>query len=153
MVTNERFTRAAEIVGIFTVVLSLVFLGYELKRANDIAEAEAIASIMGEINGFVGMMTSDDELHRIWVAGLRDHGAMNDDDRQRFRRLLNHALKAYEIAMIYRKNGLVDEEYSAYFASDLCRLVKANEGVANLWQSVKETRVASLVEFVDANCP
>ena len=144
--------KAAEAVGLIAVVLSLVFLGYELKKANDIAEAEAIASIMGEMNAFVAMYSSDDDLYRTWTDGLRDFDALNFEDRRRFRRLLNYAFNAYEIAMIYRKNGLVDDEYAAYFARDLCGVITANEGTKRLWSSMREARVAALVEFVAASC-
>jgi hypothetical protein len=42
--------RVAEIVGLVEIIVSLVFLGYELKRSNDIAETEAVATIYSMTN-------------------------------------------------------------------------------------------------------
>ena len=47
---SPDFGRAVEVVGIVGIIVSLVFLGYELKRANDIAETEAVATIYGMTN-------------------------------------------------------------------------------------------------------
>ena len=144
--------RTAEAIGLVAVVVSLFFLAYELKKANDIAEAEAVASIMGEINGFVSMYSSDEVLYRTWTQGLADYDSLNSEDQRRFRRLLNYAFNAFEIALIYRKNGLVDDEYSAYFARDLCGVINANAGTRRVWESMKGERVAGMVEFVQENC-
>jgi len=37
-------------VGIAGIIVSLIFLGYELKRSNDIAETEAVTTIYGMTN-------------------------------------------------------------------------------------------------------
>ncbi len=42
--------RALELVGIAGIIVSLIFLGYELKRSNDIAETEAVAAIYSMTN-------------------------------------------------------------------------------------------------------
>ena len=43
--------RALELFGIAGIIVSLIFLGYELKRSNDIAETEAVATIYSMTNG------------------------------------------------------------------------------------------------------
>lgn len=142
----------AEMIGLAAVILSLVFLGYELKRANDIAEAEAISSIMGEINGFVSMVSSDEELFRVWRQGRDDFKSLDGKDVQRYRTLLNQVLNAFEVMIIYRTNGLVDDEYTEYFRKDICGLLNSNEGTWNIWLSMRDGRVPSLARFIDSSC-
>ena len=60
-VTPISFGRAVEIVGIAGIIVSLVFLGYELKRSNDIAETEAVATIYSMTNELG--LAQQDRLH------------------------------------------------------------------------------------------
>ena len=48
--TSMGVGRVAEIVGLVEIIVSLVFLGYELKRSIDIAETEAVATIYSMTN-------------------------------------------------------------------------------------------------------
>lgn len=61
---SMSFGRIVEIVGIAGIILSLIFLGYELKRANDIAQTEAIATIYGMTNEMGLVMAENPERWR-----------------------------------------------------------------------------------------
>ena len=75
------FGRVVEIVGIVGIVVSLVFLGYELKRANDIAETEAVATIYGMTNEMGLAMAEDPELSRVFRQALSDFDSLSPEDR------------------------------------------------------------------------
>ena len=75
------FGRAVEIVGIVGIIVSLVFLGYELKRANDIAETEAVATIYGMTNEMGLAMAENPELSRVFRQALSDFESLSADTR------------------------------------------------------------------------
>ena len=145
--------RATEVVGLVALVLSLAFLTYEQKRANDIAEGEAIANIMGEINNIVEMLAYDETLDRIWSQGQNDAESLNDDELRRFLTIFNYIMNTYEMATMYVENSLVDEQFAEYLARDLCGVIESNEGTRIIWASMKEDRAAVLVSFVNTHCP
>lgn len=144
--------KSAELVGLIAVVVSLLFLGYEQKRANDIAEAEAIASMMAEFNGFVSLITSDDELWRIWSQGDADYESLSDDDKARYAQLVSYVFNVYEMSFAYIENGLVDDQFVQYFTRDFCALLNRNDGVGRFWEWNRDDRAQGLAVFAQSNC-
>jgi hypothetical protein len=71
-VTSIDFGRAIEIVGIAGIILSLIFLGYELKRSNDIAETQAVATIYSMTNEMGLALAENPELSRVFGQALSD---------------------------------------------------------------------------------
>ena len=143
---------AAEIVGIVAVVLSLVFLGYEQKRANDIAEAEAIASMMAEFNAFSSLVASDTTLWRVWSEGSADYAALNAPDKARFAHLANYLFNIYEMSFAYIGNDLVDSAYVERFTGDFCALLKRNDGIGRAWARLDNDGGAGLATVAKTRC-
>ncbi len=144
--------KVVEIVGLVALVLSIMFLGYELKRGNDIAEAEAAATYLGDVNDLVAILLTDEDAARVWGKGLRDYRSLNDKGKIKFRRLFNYALNIQEINMKFVQNGLVDADYVEYYTHDTCSLIGSNDGVIAHWHEIRGGRAPALREFVDANC-
>ena len=144
--------KSAEIIGLAAVVLSLLFLGYELKRSNDIAEAEAVASMMGEFNGLVALVSSDETLWRIWSQGGIDYESLSDDEKARFSSLVNYVFNVYEMSFTYIENGLVDDQYIEYFTRDFCGLIQRNDGIATVWARIDDDRTEGLAGFARTRC-
>ena len=63
--TSIDIGRAVEIVGIAGIIASLIFLGYELRRSNDIAETEAVATIYSMTNEMGLAMAENPELSTV----------------------------------------------------------------------------------------
>ena len=70
--TSIDVGRAVEIVGIAGIILSIIFLGYELKRSNDIAETEAVATIYSMTNEMGLALAENPELSRVFRQALSD---------------------------------------------------------------------------------
>ena len=70
--TSINAGRSVEIVGIVGIIVSLIFLGYELKRSNDIAETEAVATIYGMTNELGLAMAENPELSSVFGQALSD---------------------------------------------------------------------------------
>jgi hypothetical protein len=144
--------KVIEVVGLVALVLSIMFLGYELKRGNDIAEAEAAATVLGDVNELITILLTDDDAARVWGLGLRNYRSLDDKDKVKFRRLFNYALNIQEINMKFIQNGLVDADFIEYYTQDTCALIGANDGVIAHWQQIKSGRAPALRDFVDTNC-
>ena len=144
--------KSAEIIGLIAVVLSLLFLGYEQKRANDIAEAEAIASMMAEFNGFAALVASDETLWQIWSQGSVDYESLSDEQRSRFSYLMNYVFNIYEMSFTYIENGLVDAQYVESFTRDFCNLIQRNDGIGKFWDRIGDDRAEGFTNYAETRC-
>jgi len=117
--------RTSEIIGVAAIVLTLLFLGYELKRSNDIAETEASSFFYAGANEFIQTLLSDRELLRIWSAGQQDAEALSDDDKLVFMYQLISMYNQYEQLWKAYENGVVSEEDAKFRFDELCAFINA----------------------------
>ena len=146
------FGRAIEIVGLVGIIVSLVFLGYELKRANDIAEAEAVASIYGMTNEMGLAMAENPELSRVFRQAQSDFESLTPDDRWTFYVLLEYLINVTEAAWKYHDQGIITREEAQYYTSGLCRVVRLDQRLIDLWRADEQNRMPGFYEHVTGVC-
>jgi len=115
------FGRAVEIVGLAGIIVSLIFLGYELKRSNDIAETEAVATIYSMTNEMGLAMAENPELSRVFRQAQSDFESMSPDDRWTLYVLLEYLINVNEAAWKYYDKGIINQEEADFYAQGLCR--------------------------------
>ena len=146
------FGRVVEVVGLVGIILSLIFLGYELKRANDIAEAEAVAAIYGMTNEMGLVMAENPELSRVFSQAQSNFEALSPDDRWTFYVLLEYVINVNEAAWKYHDQGIIDRDEADHYTSGLCRLIGHDLSLAAAWRSNKENRLPGFYEYVTRVC-
>jgi hypothetical protein len=146
------FGRAVEIGGIVGIIVSLVFLGYELKRSNDIAETEAVANIYGMTNEMGLALAENSELSRIFGEAVSDFESLNPDDRFTFYGILEYVINVNEAAWKYYDKGIINQEEADYYARSLCKLIGRHPSLVAAWQSNKEDRLPGFYEYVTGVC-
>lgn len=144
--------RAVEIVGIVGIIVSLVFLGYELKRSNDIAETEAVATIYGMTNEMSLALAENPDLSRVFREALSDFESLNPDDRWTFYVLLEYVINVNESAWKYYDKGIISQEESEYYARGLCRLIGRHPSLVEAWQVNKQDRLPGFYEYITNVC-
>ena len=104
-----------EFAGALSIVLSLIFVGIELRHANNLAETEAVQSInqmiAGKLNG---------DLQNAW--GIRASGAANNlsiQDEVDFLERIQW-LNIYEAAWKSYDRGIIDAEQAASYLNGAC---------------------------------
>jgi hypothetical protein len=60
MESGGRFRRSAELVGVVGIILSLAFVGFEVRQNTRVAKAEAYRSFAAEVNEWYFRMTDPD---------------------------------------------------------------------------------------------
>ena len=85
-----------ETFGFVAIIVSLLFLGYESKRANDIAEADATATVYLAVNEYLLTYIVDQNLRHVWRKLLEDGSESLTDDEQR---LVTATLPTYTTSM------------------------------------------------------
>ena len=144
--------RAVEIVGIVGIIVSLFFLGYELKRSNDIAETEAIATIYGMTNEMGLALAENPELSRVFGQALSDFESLSDDDLWTLYVLLEYVINVNEAAWKYYDKGIITQEEADYYTRGLCKLIGRHPSLVAAWRSNQEDRLPGFYEYVSGVC-
>ena len=141
-----------EIVGIAGIIVSLIFLGYELKRSNDIAEAEAVASIYSMTNEMSLALAENPELSRVFSLAESDFESLSPDDLWTLYALLEYVINVNETAWKYFDKGIINQEEAEFYAQGLCRLIGHHPSLVSAWQSNKQDRLPGFYEYVTGVC-
>lgn len=94
----------AETLGSAAVVLSLIFVGVQLRRNTNATRAASHHAITEAMNDVNLTWARDQELTRIWLAGLENRGALSREERWRFDSTLRAYLHVCET--MYTQAGL-----------------------------------------------
>lgn len=144
--------RAVEIVGIAGIIVSLIFLGYELKRSNDIAETEAVATIYSMTNEMGLALAENPELSRVFRQALSDFDSLSADDRWTLYVLLEYLINVNEAAWKYYDKGIINQEEADYYARGLCKLIGRDPSLVDAWQANRQDRLPGFYDYVSGVC-
>ena len=150
--TSINFGRVVEIVGIVGIIVPLVFLGYELKRANDIAETEAIATIYGMTNEMGLVMAENPEVSRVFRQALSDFDSLSAEDQWTIFVLLEYVINVTEAAWKYYDQGVIDEVEADHYALGLCKLIARDPSLVEAWRANRGDRLPGFYEYVNDVC-
>lgn len=146
------FGRVVEIVGLVGIVVSLAFLGYELKRSNDIAEAEAVSDIYRMTNEIGLAMAENPDLSRLFRQALSDVDSLNPEDRWTLYVILEYVINVNEAAWKYYDKGIIDKEEADFYTQGLCRLIGLHPSLVAAWRSNEQNRIPGFYGYVTGVC-
>jgi hypothetical protein len=106
----ENYAQMAEIVGGISVVLSLIFVGVQLKGNADILEAQAVFDLRESNSLMARDLITNAELSEMIYRGYDDYESLSDFEKWRFEfwviEVLTHRMTAWKYAV----EGLLDSE-------------------------------------------
>ena len=146
------FGRIVEIVGLIGIVVSLVFLGYELKRSNDIAEAQAVSEIYNMTNEMGLLMAEIPELAEVFRTAQYDFGSLQDDDRFMFYVIVEYVINTNEAAWKYYDKGIINASEADTYTQTLCRLIRTDVSLVGAWKASELDRLPGFFEYVSGVC-
>ena len=149
---STDFGRVVEVVGLVGIVVSLIFLGYELKRSNDIAEAEAVAEIYSMTNELGLVMAENPELSRVLGKAQSNFESLSPDDRWTLFVLIENVINTSEAAWKYHDKGIINEEEADYFVQGLCRMIELHPSLVDAWQDNEQNRIPGFYDYVTVVC-
>jgi len=151
-VSSIDLGRVVEFVGIAGILVSLIFLGYELKRSNDIAETEAVATIYGMTNELGLALAENPELSRVFGQALSDFESLGPNDLWTLYVLLEYVVNVNEAAWKYYDKGVINQEEADYYTRGLCKLVGRHPSLVAAWRSNKQDRLPGFYEYASGVC-
>ncbi len=99
-----------ELVGLAAVILTLVFVGFELRQNTRAVESSATQEVHANFASWYASLQSDPELLMITVKGMQDYGALDVREKGQFIAVFMVFTSNCQTAFYKWRDGLLDEE-------------------------------------------
>ncbi len=115
----SNWTTAAEKVGLIAVVVSLLFVGYEIKRNNDLGVVESQMELLVLSVEMKGWLV-DKEIRKILFSD--DIDQLQKDDVQTLMYMVISWFDLYEHVLLSHERGVLSDEQLRVWRAGLCTL-------------------------------
>ena len=122
-----------ELAGAIGVIVSLVYLGSQIKSQNSESKAAAVESMTAQWNAFMSDMATNTELARIWEAGLRSIDELEPTEFVQLSTHFNRIFRIYESMFRQHQAGRLDDELWEGLNSSMADFSKS-PGVSAWWK-------------------
>lgn len=149
--TLAELAELAEIIAAIAVVVSLVYVGRELKSNTAAVRAESLQSVADASGMLLSTVAADSVLSRIRQVGNRDISLLNEAEAYRYAVLLRQSL--FTLQNVYFQNdlGVLDERVWEGYRRVVCE-VWSNAGVRATWDLHRPTLDPGFASMVES-CP
>jgi hypothetical protein len=106
----EAISAVSQFIGSVAVVLSVLYLGIQVRRSTRIAKLAAQDAAATALRDVTKPFMENAELGRIWGRGLEDLESLSAEDQARFFHAAYQFLKAIETIHFHYIYGLMDEQ-------------------------------------------
>lgn len=104
----EAVGAVGEIFGAIVVVATMFYLATQIRQNQRSNQMSAATRIAESADAWIGQLVRDEKLNEIYQMGMRDYGALELSDRNRFDLLIMQYLRAIESAWTHEKLGFLD---------------------------------------------
>ena len=102
-----------EVVGAIGVILSLAYLGIQIRQNSRATEEEIFQSLLNNYHGGMDYLISNQNLNRIWYLGFSDFDALDGHEKMLWNTQVHAAMRRYENIILQSRKydvnlGVVD---------------------------------------------
>ena len=142
----------AEIVGGAGVILSLVFVGFQVKGNADLLAAQAVFDLRESNSLMVRDLIADPELALLISRGYADRASLSDIETWRFDFWVTEVLTHRMTAWKYAEEELLDPEEIDSWESSTCSYLSRYEGARIVWDQGNPWIRADFRRHVEETC-
>jgi hypothetical protein len=132
--TIQEWGAIGEVVGGVAVVLSLLYLAYQISQSTKTAKAASRQSILDTFNDAAWEVGKHPHLQRVTVLGMNSFDALSEDDKTTFGLVMSKFGGNVYNALLLRRAGLLDEETLEFIGGRFVSSVAAPGGL-QWWQT------------------
>ena len=133
----EKWSHIADIAGAVTVVLSLVYVGFEIRQNTDVQANRTQETLLALGIEWSGWMR-DSDLADLVTKGNASHSTLSHSETLQYREYVGVALNIWEHAYYSNREDLLDDErmaaWDAHFVSQFDL-----EGWRTIWRAARES--------------
>lgn len=138
----KKWALVAEIVGGIAVVLSLIFVGFEVRRNAEetnlntqAIRTEAYQRLIGQISEVHRLIIENPELSEVRAKGLRNEPLDEGRETYVFQSWVRLTIRHADLAFVQFSNGLIDESKLLEMLAPLQFEVLSNTAGLAIWNS------------------
>ena len=146
--TLEDFGNLGEFVGSLAVVASFIYLAIQVRQNTRAVRNSTVQEIGRDLAAGMDQLNPNPELNRIWYDGLRDFGALSQEEQRRFATYLTSVLRRYENLLYQTQHGTLDSDAWVGVRKQL-GFAFSQPGTVAWWNKAKNLFHPQLVEFID----
>lgn len=131
----QKWTAIAEIVSAAVVVVSLIYVGYEIRQSSLESDADVQAELLSYSRDRRVLVIENADLARILIEGYADQTALTPEEKLRFNNYVELHYVAWERAFLARDNGVLSDEN--WIAWDRWFAATASQDPDFVWERVR----------------
>jgi hypothetical protein len=149
--TLAELAELAEIIAAVAVVVSLVYVGRELKSNTAAVRAESLQGVADASGQLLSTVAADSVLSRIRQVGNRDLAQLNEAEAYRYGILLRQSLFTLQNVYFQHELGVLDRRVWEGYQRVVCELW-SNPGVRATWELHRQALDPGFASMVES-CP
>lgn len=134
--SSSRVRAFVEVVGLISVVLSLLLVAYEVRQSNRIAQATTTYEIARDVNLFNELGYSDAEFAKLLLHLSDESNDYSEVQALQARLLAHRFVNIWTVQEKAHQNGLMTDEQFEITKKDVLTVMNAFPGLAPHWESV-----------------
>jgi hypothetical protein len=109
----DAISAIAEVTGTVGIIVSLIYLGFQIRSQTVEARITGLDNAVGELNNIYESLSGDEKFAALFLKALQDFDSLSDVERIRFSAHMSRFMRGAE-AMFHRsKWGRIDDEVFA----------------------------------------
>lgn len=131
--TLETINYLGQIIAAAAVVVSLLFVGVQIRNNTAATKAASHGAVSTALNEINRMFAENADVTKIWLSGMRDRQALDEDERWRFDAMARAYLHVCETMFIQARLGAGDKGVMMAEESGIKAIIAA-AGVKERWR-------------------
>ena len=103
----EDLGNLGDFIGGLAVVVTLVYLAFQIRHNTMSVEAAAVQSASQSFADIVESFARDPEMMKLYLRGIRDYESLSGEDRQRFAAIMGSMLHRFEGLVVLSDRGIL----------------------------------------------
>lgn len=144
----QRYALIAEIIGAAAVVISLIFVGWELRQSTRLNQIEATQTLVQNYQNSLDVLSYEADGACIYVNGINGLEYLNDVERLRFFVIMFNITRTSEQLYHYSLEGMIDERTWRGFKRQIQEVMSYN-GSRQWWEIRKSWFSDDYQQYID----
>lgn len=143
----NEITNIAEVIGAVAIVISLIFVGLQIRQNTKQAEATALQTNLTYVNSINDLAQSPDTA-AVWLKGLNDFDALSPVEKVRFDGMMFNVLNRYmPVGQLHEQGQVSDRTYDQLTQG--LALILRSPGAMQWWMKTRQDYPSRTTAFYD----
>jgi len=145
----EAVSGIAEIVGAVVVVVSLIYVGVQVRQNTSATRYQATQNLIAGMSDAHFLISSDGELAAIMRRGGYNRSSLTDDEQLRYNMWLFSLFNQYDFAFHQFRAGELDENIWGKLEYEVPQWISSLPGVREWWDQDKIRMSKDFVDYIE----